>query len=141
MLLTLFILLSVTVLKFHEGGWITILLTGSLVCVALLTRRHYRNTLKLLRRLDELVAGAEASCPAFPGRQETDKEQTVKYDPRDKTAILLVNGFNGLGLHTLFGIIHCSAGPSGTSCSSGGRRGRRELQGRRGGGPYEGRGE
>ena len=29
MTLTLFILITVTVLKFHEGGWITLLLTGT----------------------------------------------------------------------------------------------------------------
>ena len=63
MTLTLFILITVTVLKFHEGGWITLLLTGTLVGAALLTKRHYRNTFKVLKRLDELVDVAEASCP------------------------------------------------------------------------------
>jgi amino acid transporter len=108
MILTFFILVSVTVLKLHEGGWITLLLTGALVATALMTRRHYRNTFKLLQRLDELVAVAEASCPISP--EETAKEQAVKYDPQDKTAILLVNGFNGLGLHTLFSIIRLFGG-------------------------------
>jgi amino acid transporter len=110
MTLTLFILITVTVLKFHEGGWITIILTGTLVGIALLTRRHYRNTFKILHRLDELVKVAEASCPAFPGEAGTAKELKVKYDPQDKTAILLVNGFNGLGLHTLFSIIRLFGG-------------------------------
>src|SRR5574341_1334664 len=110
MILTLFILVTVIILKFHEGGWITLLLTGSLIALALFTRRHYRNTFKLLQRLDELVAVAESSCTAFPGEQGTDKELKVKYDPKDKTAILLVNGFNGLGLHTLFGIIRIFGG-------------------------------
>src|SRR5574341_1222729 len=110
MTLTLFILVTVTILKFHEGGWITLLLTGAVIALALFTRRHYRNTFKLLHRLDELVAVAESSCPAFPGEQGTDKELKVKYDPKDKTAILLVNGFNGLGLHTLFGIIRIFGG-------------------------------
>ena len=110
MALTLFILVTVTVIKFHEGGWITLLLTGTLVGIALLTQRHYRNTFKILRRLDDLVKVAEASCPAFPGEQGTDKELKVKYDPQDKTAILLVNGFNGLGLHTLFSIIRLFGG-------------------------------
>ncbi len=105
MTLTLFILVTVTILKFHDGGWITLLLTGSLVTIALLTKQHYRNTHKLLNRLDELVTVAESSCPAFPGEQKTDKELQVKYDPQDKTAVLLVNGFNGLGLHTLFSVI------------------------------------
>jgi len=103
MTLTLFILITVTIIKFHEGGWITLLLTGSLAGLALLTRRHYQNTYHVLKRLDELVTVAEASCPIKPG--DGDKERAVKYDPQDKTAILLVNGFNGLGLHTLFSII------------------------------------
>jgi len=110
MTLTLFILLTVTILKFFDGGWITLLLTGSLIAMALLTQRHYRNTHQLLHRLDELVTVAESSCPAFPGEQGTEKELKVKYDPQDKTAILLVNGFNGLGLHTLFSIIRLFGG-------------------------------
>jgi amino acid transporter len=110
MTLTLFILLTVTILKFFDGGWITLLLTGSLIAMALLTQRHYRNTHRLLHRLDELVQVAESSCPAFPGEQGSTKELKVKYDPQDKTAILLVNGFNGLGLHTLFSIIRLFGG-------------------------------
>jgi hypothetical protein len=108
--LTFFILISVIVLKFHEGGWITILLTGSLIGMALLTKRHYRNTFKLLHRLDELVAVAESTCPIDPEATRTEQERTVKYDPKEKTAVLLVNGFNGLGLHTLFGVIRLFGG-------------------------------
>jgi len=108
MTLTFFILITVTVLKFHEGGWITLILTGSLIGIAVLTRRHYLNTFKVLKRLDELVTVAEASCPIQPG--ETEKELKIRYDPQEKTAILLVNGFNGLGLHTLFSIIRLFGG-------------------------------
>jgi len=108
MSLTFFILISVTILKFHDGGWITILLTGTLVGAALLTKRHYRNTFNLLHRLDDLVKIAEDSCPISP--TDTVKEKAIKYDPNDKTAILLVNGFNGLGLHTLFSIIRLFGG-------------------------------
>jgi amino acid transporter len=109
LVLTFFILVSVTVIKFHDGGWITLLLTGSLVSIALLTRRHYQNTFKVLHRLDELVTAAEASCPINPESPEGHALK-VKYDPRDKTAILLVNGFNGLGLHTLFSVIRLFGG-------------------------------
>ncbi len=110
MMLTFFILLSVIIIKFDEGGWITLLLTGSLIIVALLTRRHYRNTYNMLHRLDDLVKVAESSCPIKPERSGRDQEHNVKYDPKDKTAILLVNGFNGLGLHTLFSIIRLFGG-------------------------------
>jgi hypothetical protein len=110
MTLTFFILLSVTALKFHEGGWITVLLTGSLVSLALLTRRHYKNTFKMLRRLEELVTVAESTCPINPETTRKEQERSVKYDPQDKTAVLLVNGFNGLGLHTLFSVIRLFSG-------------------------------
>jgi hypothetical protein len=80
------------------------------VGIALLTKHHYKNTFKLLNRLDELVTVAEASCPTLSGKAATDKEMQIKYDPQDKTAILLVNGFNGLGLHTLFSIIRLFGG-------------------------------
>jgi amino acid transporter len=111
MTLTFFILISVTVLKFYEGGWITMLLTGALVVIAMLTQRHYRNTFRILHRLDELVNVAEASCPTFPDEKKgTDMEMKIKYDSQGKTAILLVNGFNGLGLHTLFSIIRLFGG-------------------------------
>ena len=32
------------------------------------------------------------------------------FDPAAKTAVIFVNGFNGLGLHTLFGIVRLFAG-------------------------------
>jgi hypothetical protein len=108
MTLTLFILVTVTFIKFHEGGWITLLLTGSLVGIALLTRQHYRKTFHLLGRLNELVTVAEATCP-LP-QAGADQERMVKFDPQGKTAVLLVNGFNGLGLHTLFSIIRLFGG-------------------------------
>ena len=55
LMLTSFILISVVILKFYEGGWITVVVTGSLVTVAITTKRHYANTAKLLQRLDDLV--------------------------------------------------------------------------------------
>ncbi len=55
MMLTLLILITVIVLKFDEGGWITLVLTGGLIAIAIFTRRHYRNTYQLLKRLDDLV--------------------------------------------------------------------------------------
>ena len=98
--MTSFILVSVIVLKFHQGGWITLLVTGSLVVTAILVKRHYQKNLGFLGRLDQLVL---ATAPSDEnGHKQT---QVPKFDPKAKTAVLLVNGFNGLGLHTLFGII------------------------------------
>jgi len=108
MVLTGFILISVVVLKFGEGGWITIVITGALVGVALLINRHYRGTQKMLTRLDSLVEAAGYSL----GEEPRAGEGAVKpvYDPKSKTAVLLVNGYNGLGLHTLLNVMRLFGG-------------------------------
>jgi amino acid transporter len=97
--LTTIILISVVILKFHEGGWVTLVITGSLVAVAIYIKRHYLHTLKLLHRLNSLVQAV--SIPTDQPPEAWDKK--VDYDA--KTAVVLVNGFNGLGLHTLFNVI------------------------------------
>jgi K+ transporter len=102
LILTSSILTSVAVLKFEAGGWVTLLVTGVLITVAVLVRRHYANTRKLLGRLDSLVVASDAS-PEVPGG-------VPEYDATAKTAVVLVNGYNGLGLHTLFGIVRLFSG-------------------------------
>lgn len=53
--LTMFILVSLTIVKFHEGGWATLLVTGLLVAAAFGIKRHYARVTHQLRRLDELL--------------------------------------------------------------------------------------
>lgn len=100
---TSFILMSVVVIKFHEGGWITLLITGALVLFFSLVKRHYNKVLKMLKRLDALVKVAELSIPQ--NGQAKVSRRKLKLDPKGKTAVIFVNGFNGLGLHTLFSIL------------------------------------
>ena len=102
LILTSFILVSVSVIKFHEGGWLTIVVTGSLASVAFLVKRHYRRTGYLLRRLEGLTEEVERSLTHLPKREES---KTVYPDLSAQTAVILVNGFNGLGLHTLFNVL------------------------------------
>jgi len=59
-------------------------------------KRHYLDVAKMLHRLNPLVQAAAAS-PCV-----TDKP--VPFDPHGRTAVILVGGFNGLGLHTLFNV-------------------------------------
>ena len=108
LILTSFILISMIVIKFHEGGWITLLITGTLMVFAIFIRRHYYNTAKLLKRLNSLVQAVGVTS-AEAGSEELPNPQ-VEFNPNDKTAVLLVNGFNGLGLHTLFGIMRLFSG-------------------------------
>jgi amino acid transporter len=102
--LTVFILIVTICLKFFEGGWLTILITGSLVGLAFLIKRHYNHTRRLLRRLDELLKQAVPATPTTP------LAPPVNASPKERTAVLLVNGFGGLGLHCLFGVLRLFKG-------------------------------
>ena len=96
LLLTTVILVSVVVLKFDEGGWITLFVTGALVVVAVFIKRHYLQVAKMLRHLNVLVHVASKDAKLL--------DKIPAFDPVGRTAVVLVNGFNGLGLHTLFNI-------------------------------------
>ena len=104
--MTLFILTTIIIIKFNEGGWITLVVTGALVIFALYVKRHYRNTTKILKRLDTLVSAAEASSHI----ESDNAGPEIRFDANAKTAAIMVNGFNGLGLHTLFGVIRNFSG-------------------------------
>jgi K+ transporter len=105
LVLTAFILVSVVVLKFHEGGWITLMVTGALITLAVLVKRHYDRTAQLLRRLDGLVLSTTYTDDTLDAEGTEGGSAPAELDPDANTAVLLVNGFNGLGLHTLFSII------------------------------------
>ena len=101
--MTVFILVSVTVTKFNEGGWITIFITGSLISMAVLFKGYHNRTLLLLKRLDNLIDAADISKVTPGGIMKQD--MPIAYDAESKTAVILVSGFNGMGLHTLFNVI------------------------------------
>jgi amino acid transporter len=96
-LLTSFILVMLAATKFSEGGWITLIITAIFVAIAFLTHRHYRRTTRELKRLDDLLP-AIAAEPEQPGRE-------IAADATAGTAVLFVNGFNGLGIHTILAVI------------------------------------
>jgi hypothetical protein len=81
-------------------------ITGSLVCIAIFVRRFYHQTGRRLARLDHLMAtAAESDVRALALESRGGRKKAPpKYDPKGKTAVLLVFGFNGTGLHTLFSI-------------------------------------
>lgn len=110
--LTLFILVSVVVLKFNEGGWITIFITGSLIALAVIIRRHYGKTRRLLGRLNGLVEVADLEMANIEEQHKSGRRRRheVTCDHTERTAVLFVNGFTGTGLHTLFAIIRLFKG-------------------------------
>jgi amino acid transporter len=99
LLLTSGILISLCVVKFDEGGWVTLFVTGALVGIAFWVKSHYRDTQKKLHRLNELVAAALADDAIVV------EKTPPPCDANARTAVFLVNGFNGLGLHTLLAVV------------------------------------
>jgi len=101
-----FILITVTAIKFFEGGWATLVVTGAVAGLALYIRRHYDQTWVLLKRLDELLPVVEADPGFLTGGGPAGSAGMLEpvCDPTAKTAVILVNGYNGLGMHTLLGL-------------------------------------
>ena len=105
MVLTFMILLSVTIIKFHEGGWLTILITGSVVALAYFIKRHYNHTAKMIGQLSSLLKICDSTLAEYDASHPGGGIETIdKYDKNARTAILLVGGYNGMGLHTLLNI-------------------------------------
>ncbi|HET9984640.1 MAG TPA: APC family permease [Longimicrobiales bacterium] len=88
------ILAGVIYEKAAIGGWVTLVVTGLLVAVCFGIRRHYRSVQHNLRRLDEALTGLPA----------TMADPAPEVDPRRPTAVLLVGGYGGLGIHALLSV-------------------------------------
>lgn len=92
------ILAITTYQKFGEGGWVTLVVTGGVVVLCLAIRRHYRY---VGARLAKLYAGLEK----FPSMAAPSAGPVRALVPSLPTAVVLVGGYSGMGIHTVLGII------------------------------------
>lgn len=99
--LTAFILITLVIVKFKHGGWLTLLVTGLLIAGAFWTKHHYLNAIKRLSHLDDLLEAFEGEVKSSKFNEAELKE----CDPHEKTAVMFVNGYNGLGIHSLLAIM------------------------------------
>ncbi len=83
------------VIKFAEGGWETMLITSGIIAMCLLIRAHYQAVKRRLSRLDDILT-------ALPESPEAANSPTL--DPKAPTAVVLVGGYGGLGIHSLLAI-------------------------------------
>ena len=91
------ILITVITLKFAEGAWVTLFVTGVLILLCLLIHGHYS---RIRAKLSELNAQLGDMQQLASGGVEVEHEHIV-LDPKKQTAVLLVNAYSGLGIHTL----------------------------------------
>jgi amino acid transporter len=81
--------------KFTEGAWLTVVVTGAVVSLCMLIKRHYIGVHARLRRLDQILN-------ALP---QTTPKKELELQKKKPTAVLLVGGFSGLGIHALLTIM------------------------------------
>lgn len=103
--LTTFILFTVLVIKFDEGGWITILITGALVGMAVYIKGHYNKIGKEIGRIQKIMNSKmpETIAELNQTMARTTADRTIEIN--DMTAVILVNGYTGIGLYSLFKIL------------------------------------
>ncbi|MBN1328680.1 MAG: APC family permease [Candidatus Heimdallarchaeota archaeon] len=85
--------------KFVIGGWITIVTTAAMIGLCILIKRHYTIREKELKVLDEVLE----YISYIPCDEVCD---TQKIDKTKKTAVILVERFNGFGVFVFFSIIN-----------------------------------
>ncbi len=89
------LILAVTVREgFRNGAWVTILITGGVIGLCMLIRRHY---VTVAQKLSSLYADlANLPLPAAAVAREPD--------PAQPTSVVLVSSYGGLGIHTVYNV-------------------------------------
>jgi len=81
--------------KFAEGAWLTVVVTGAVIALCMMIKRHYLGVAARLHRLDEILT----ALPTGGAQKE------LVLQKKKPTAVLLVGGFSGLGIHSLLTVI------------------------------------
>jgi amino acid transporter len=96
-----FTILCITVVeKFPQGGWVTIVVTGAVVGLCMLIRRHYADVAANLRKL-------YATLEDLP---HSHKGPPPVVDPKAATGALFVASYGGVGIHTLLNMFRAFPG-------------------------------
>ncbi len=95
LLLCVTILAITTYEKFAEGGWMTLVITSVVVGLCYMIKGHYIRVRQGMKDLDETLLDVPVSSHGEP----------PAIDRGAATAIQLVSGYSGFGVHTLFSIL------------------------------------
>jgi amino acid transporter len=93
--LCLTILIVTTLEKFTHGGWLTLVITSVVIALCYLIKGHYNRVRKGVRELDDMLV-------AIPHKGAYNAEPA---NSGEMTAIQLVSGYSGFGVHTFLSII------------------------------------
>lgn len=93
-LLTGGMLVITSVLKLSEGVWVSLLATGALIGFCMIVRAHYRRVRRMLSTLDEVLTNLPLP----------EAKSIPELSVDGPTAIVLVESYAGLGIHTLLSV-------------------------------------
>jgi len=94
--LTATILSFTIVMKFTEGGWVTVLVTSSFIVLCYAVRSHYEKVKGALKSLDDALT----NIPFQPNL----KTPVPAKDPKAPTAVVITRDFDCIGVHSLLSI-------------------------------------
>jgi amino acid transporter len=94
------VLIITTIEKFPVGGWLTLVITTIVIVLCYMTRSHYNKVRGGVRELDELLLTIPTKGPV----------NANPLNPKEMTAIQLVNGYNGFGIHTFLSVVRSFKG-------------------------------
>lgn len=80
--------------KFQEGGWLTVVVTCTVILICLLIKQHYKRFKKKLAQLDVQLKQPIVH-PISP----------IAVDPSQPTAVILVGNSLGVAMHSLLNVI------------------------------------
>jgi amino acid transporter len=95
LILCLTILIVTVVIKFEEGGWLTLLITSGVIGLCYLIQSHYTKVRRGVRQLEDILS-------ELPKGSQPNNEPL---DQKEATAILLVRGYSGFGLHVWLSVV------------------------------------
>ncbi|HVN67158.1 MAG TPA: hypothetical protein VMT55_02215, partial [Candidatus Sulfotelmatobacter sp.] len=81
-------------------GWITLFITGALVVLMFVIKRSYEATDRQVAKMAALVDEVESSQPF----RDIPVHASAPFDPRSKTAVVLVKDFSAVGIKTILHI-------------------------------------
>lgn len=89
------ILIVTVLMKFEEGGWVTIIITALVILGCLLVKRHYVSLSEKLKNLNKLLA------PPLPKKTVP----SVPLDPHKPTAVFFIGEERSVAMHTLLWVL------------------------------------
>lgn len=88
--------------KFFDGGWVTVLVTGSFVILCFMIKKHYDNIKSKVKLLDNQIEISKFENNIDDNSLKVNNSKLKnQINPNEIIAIQLVDSFNGLGYSTL----------------------------------------